>query len=232
VPLTVVGIAPHAAFVDQVFMDLLGRSADPNAMNLFVEQLDRGAMSRMDFARLMMSSPEYRTKLVQGWFHQFLGRDADPEALSFFQGALDDGASNGILIGLLVSSDEYFEVRAGGDEQILIGLLLPAILGRDATPEELNSFTEMLDGGATHQDIAMLLLSSQEYRMHLVQGWYQQFLGRDADPTGLTLFTGELDGDGSVDVAVQAQIIGSQEYFDHAILAHGAGGGAGKTPES
>jgi hypothetical protein len=67
--------ATNSAFVQGLYLHALGRTAegDPGAANL-VQQLDGGAMTRLQVAQTVLLSGEHETDLVAGWFEQFLDR--------------------------------------------------------------------------------------------------------------------------------------------------------------
>src|SRR5208282_6924309 len=59
------------------------------------------------------------------------------------------------------------------------------------------------------------LVSSQEYRVNLVQSMYQQLLHRPADANGLATWVNFLN-QGGTDQQLEANLLGSNEYFNNA----------------
>jgi hypothetical protein len=95
-----------SAFVSALYQDLLGRAPD-NGSLLWQAALGAG-MSRSQVATAIMTSPEGRAHLVDGWFVTYLHRHADPGAVTTFGGALKSGVTDETVIAQLVGSDEYF----------------------------------------------------------------------------------------------------------------------------
>jgi hypothetical protein len=62
--------------------------------------------------------------------------------------------------------------------------------------------------------VAKDVLTSDEYKMVVVDNLYATYLGRAPDPIGLAGWTNDLK-QGASDQEVLAGIIGSNEYFQH-----------------
>src|SRR5262245_13446732 len=88
------------------------------------------------------------------------------------------------------------------------------LLGRDITPSEKASFLNFLNNGASHAQVAQIVLTSGEYRTKLAQSLYQQFLGRAAIQPEINLFLGALQQGATVEQLI-ALIIGSDEYYQN-----------------
>src|SRR5207244_12775594 len=68
------------SFVQALYHDLLGRTASQGEVDGWVAGL--GVASRGAIAMGFLSSDEYRTILINGWYHQYLGRDVDSSGLA------------------------------------------------------------------------------------------------------------------------------------------------------
>src|SRR5262249_15080786 len=87
------------------------------------------------------------------------------------------------------------------------------ILGREADPSGLATFTRILDQGqATRTQVAAFLLSSPEYRAKALTDIYRAILKREPDAGGLNSFLGFLASGGTLN-QVRALLLGSVEYF-------------------
>jgi hypothetical protein len=67
--------------------------------------------------------------------------------------------------------------------------------------------------GDTRQGLALILLESNEYRGDLVTSYYQSYLSRTPGMSDVNVFLTEFTG-GATDEQVQAQVLGSLEYFN------------------
>jgi hypothetical protein len=95
------------------------------------------------------------------------------------------------------------------------------VLKREPDPAGLTAWTGQL---VSHQDsrgqtppairaqVAQAFLDSVEYRMDVVQGFYNTLLHRTADPAGLNGWTNFL-AQGGTEPQLEAQFLGSNEYF-------------------
>src|SRR5207249_9597746 len=69
-----------AGWVSGMYNDLLGRDADPDGLNYWVAQLNRG-VSPYDIAYGFAASKERETTRVQLDYQQYLNRQADPQGV-------------------------------------------------------------------------------------------------------------------------------------------------------
>jgi hypothetical protein len=192
----------NEAFVQSLYLDLLGRPADAGALP-----------SRESIALILLDSDEYRGVRVREFYSDFLGRtppDAELNPLVTFleTNRLQQGRA------LILGSAEYFANRGGSTNAGFVGAVFNDLLGRPADPTELSTFGGQLTAGTlTRPGLADQLQASQEGRRVIVEGYYQQFLRRPADDAGLNGFS-ELLGRGTTEQQVIAAIVGSAEYFN------------------
>ena len=93
-------------FVAALYQVLLGRAPDTGSL-AWVGVLGAG-MSRSQVAAGILTAPEGRAHLVDGWFMTYLHRHADPGALATFTAVLKSGGTDEAVIAQLVGSNEYF----------------------------------------------------------------------------------------------------------------------------
>ena len=94
-------------FVNALYRDLLGRTADAGGLEANVQALAHGA-SREQVAMRIIGSSEYRNRLVNSYYLLLLGRPGDAPGIDAQRGALEGGATDeDVLVGIL-SSQEYF----------------------------------------------------------------------------------------------------------------------------
>src|SRR5262249_10561483 len=131
-----------------------------------------------------------RTLLVQGLFTSLLGRPRPPSAAEVgpFVAQLAAGATVEQIKATILSSPEYFQVRAHGTNLGFLQALYADVLGRGLDPSGQATFGGMLNAGISRGTVAMIVLSSTEALNRLVQAAYQHYLRRPADPNGLLHF--------------------------------------------
>ena len=119
----------NSGYVSAVYQSVLYRAADPSGLSYYTSQLDSGAKTRADVARLLIRSTEGSTRRVNGvagattcaWtaFDDFdslksgsycivLDRLADPSGLSYWVGQLSGSAQLPLLWASNAGSTEYY----------------------------------------------------------------------------------------------------------------------------
>lgn len=216
----VAGLDKNQRYVNKVYLDLLGRPADPGALAQWGRLLDMGTPPPQVVLQIE-AGPEYLARVVQGLYQAYLKRPADPDGLSAFvtflqgtniqpPGRIEAAAAT--LIGTL----EYFTRRGGGTVTGFLQALYLDVLGRAIDPTALVNFTQAINRGATRTQVASLVLASPEYQTRFVQGEFQRLLRRPADPASLAFFVNALQS-GQTQQAVIAGLAGSPEYYANAI---------------
>jgi photosystem II stability/assembly factor-like uncharacterized protein len=189
----------NAAFVEQLYLDLLARDSD--AAN---------AQLRSAAVGLLVGSAEYRNNLVTGYFQKLLGRAPDASELSFFT-ALQQATSDEQVQAEIIGSAEYFN-RAGGTNDAFINQAFMDILNRPPTGPEVAQAQAQLAAGVSRRDVVAPLFKSNEYAVNVVNGLYQKYLGRAADQAGLDRFVPAFLNGLSQEGLVQI-LVGSDEYY-------------------
>lgn len=204
------GASGDTAFLCALYIDLLGRPADSSGLALWQSQLAAGT-SRSQVAYMLLTSQEYRTNLVEGYYQQFLGREADPGGLSTWVGSLDSGADDQSVLEGLLGSDEFYSNTGGFPEGFVISLYRD-LLDRPPDIAGLEGWTAQLAAGASRSSVVSAFLGSNEYLSRFVQTEYLKLLGRPADSAGLSTWVGDLAAGASFE-SVIAAIAGSTEYY-------------------
>ncbi|HVX12968.1 MAG TPA: GDSL-type esterase/lipase family protein [Pirellulales bacterium] len=167
--------APYSsAYVNGVYLDALGRAADPAALDWDVAQLDQGE-STQAIAQVVANSPEFATDLVESAYRQYLGRDADPVALTYWVDALKAGFRDEQVIAALVSSDEFY-ARAGGTDSDWVVAAYQAVLGRPPEASAVEWAVGELSAGVSRDAVAYDLASSSEHEEQVVRDVYSHYL--------------------------------------------------------
>ena len=199
------------AFVCAIYGDLLKRAPEQGGLQYWETQLS-GGTSRSQVAYDVVTSSEYGSELVDGYYQRFLGRAPDPAGQAFFEGELAQGATDQSVMETVLGSPEYY-ADSGAAPDGFVDALYQSLLGR--APEEggLNYWEAQLAGGIERGTVANEILSSAEYESDLVQALYESLLKRDADPAGLSYWVSELAGGTSYE-SLTASVAGSPEYYE------------------
>lgn len=104
---------------------------------------------------------------------------------------------------------------AFNSDDVFVGDAFEDILERAADRASQQFFVNALQNGMTRQQFASLLTHSNEYLGGKIQQAYQHYLGRGADNGGLAYWLALLRG-GLTEEQLEANFIGSAEFFEHA----------------
>jgi hypothetical protein len=200
------------SLVNQLYQDLLGRSADQGGLTLFANVIDQGG-SRGAVASQLMGSSEYLTNQVQLLYTNFLNRSADSAGLSHFVAFLQSGGTFEEAAAEMASSAEYLQTRAGGNYDSFLDSLFHDALGRGLDAAGREAFRQSRANGATSAQVAAAVFGSAEHDQNLVQNDFEELLRRPPDSTGLNALVAALQ-QGATDQQVTAAIVSSDEYFN------------------
>jgi hypothetical protein len=185
-------LPPKQQVVAALYLDILGRSADPTGLAEFSQLIVSGVPVN-DVIDAMMASNEYQTKVVNDLYMKYLGRPVDSSGLTSALGFLESGGQVEVLAAHIIASPEFYNKAGGTDEGFLKALYLD-VLGRPIDPVALS--TDLVALGdqvpgvlrvptASRQEIALNVLLSDEAALVAVEAAYQTYLGRPADSSAL-----------------------------------------------
>jgi hypothetical protein len=135
----------NALYVDQLFLQLLGRPADDAARNYFTALLDIGnsnrfltpeqqqQVARMQVVQLIQSSVEYRSNEVESLYESILNRAADTTGLNAWVAFLGAGGTEQQVESEIMGSQEFVAAHGGTPAGFVIGVYND-ILGRAPDP--------------------------------------------------------------------------------------------------
>jgi Domain of unknown function (DUF4214) len=204
------GDASVAQFIDNNYVDLLGRTADGPGLEYW-GTLIAGGTPLAAVSSAIAYGDEFHAGVVDGAYAAILGRPADPGGRSSWIAALRNGMSIEAFEGQLIGSDEFF-FGVGGTVDEWIGALYETVLGRPPLPNEVSFIHGVFATGALRPRVAQSLLMSDESLNNVVGSWYDYFLLRTADAPGLDGWVLDIQA-GIHDESVVANILGSDEYY-------------------
>jgi hypothetical protein len=204
-----VGYVGNNAFLCSAYEDLLGRTPDPVGLAFWDTQLGFG-VSTTAVAYGIVSSVEYRTELVSGYYETFLGRAADP-GLSYWVAQLNGGVSDQSVIAGFLGSSEFY-AKSGSTPGGFVTAMYGILLGRAPDPGGLGFWETQLSSGVTRSAVAAGILSSTEYRSDFVEAQYMTLLGRAGEAGGISYWVAQLAG-GASNESVIANFVGSAEFY-------------------
>jgi hypothetical protein len=209
------------AFVRQLYLDLLGRTADPNGLNTWVSWINTGVFTRAQVASQFFQSAEfsgngvYITKLYEG----IMLRDPDFNGWIGWFTYLSSGYSQTDILNQFLASSEFQSRYGNLDNTAFVTLAYNNILNRPPDPTGLAQWVQWLnDGTYTRAQVMYFFITSQEFDLRIRNRVYANllyigFLRRTGDPAGLDGWTNWLaNGTYTLDQEVNG-FITSPEYL-------------------
>lgn len=98
----------NRAWVDAMYLKLLGRAADSNGEAFWLNALNQG-QSRFEVALAIATSPEHEGSLVSADYAQLLHRTGSPAEINAWVLQMQAGMSDEALLARIAASDEYFD---------------------------------------------------------------------------------------------------------------------------
>jgi hypothetical protein len=198
-------------FIQQVYVDVLNRPADPTAVADGLGIL--ASNSRQVYALSILDSNEYRNDLVSSYYQSYLSRT--PTSAESLTGLsfLSSGGTDQELQASLLGSPEYFADQ-GNDNLAFVQSLYSKLLNRSGTFFEVFPLVSLLTSASeTRMQVAKKdLLSTTEYEQDLLNSYLHQYLHRGFSSSD-TSFLLQLEAPVANEL-VQSEILGSQEYYD------------------
>lgn len=201
---------PDQQFVNALFQDLLGRQADPAALQYFG---NLAAANRAQVVFDIVHSGEYLADQVRALYEQYLHRAADSGGLDYFVSLLQNGENLRQVAVAMAASPEFFSVQGGSTSDGFLSALFEDALGRPIGADAQQFFGQQLASGASRDRIVAEIMSSAEHLAGIVNGEYEQLLSRPADAGALSFWIVHLQsGMHQADVAVS--IGQSPEFYN------------------
>jgi uncharacterized delta-60 repeat protein len=204
---------PNQRFVEQAYLDLLGRAADPNGLAGWSGLLDQGQASRAQVALGIEGSPEYHARVVDAPYAHILHRAADITGETGWTNFLNSGGTAQQLAAVLLSSDEYVNDNGNTTSGFVTGVYRDVL---HRSPDGgAQSWIQAINNGMSRAAAAAAILASPESDQDVVEGFYHRFLNRTGESGGISGYVNLLQQGASWEV-IEAIIIGSDEYFARA----------------
>jgi hypothetical protein len=198
-------------WVERLYLEVLLRAPAQTEVLYWVGALERG-QSRQQIADFFVSSIERRSRLINELYIQYLGRGVDSAGLNFWLGIWAANRGPERVQAGIIGSLEYFN-RSGatpGNPGPWVVALYRNILNRDPSPAEVAFWVASL-ASTSREAVVMGFVTSDEYRLSVIRGFYQTFLRRDIDAGGAAFWLQQMKN-GLGQEVILAGILASEEY--------------------
>jgi hypothetical protein len=202
----------NQAYVAQLYVSVLERQPDAAGLAFWTMQLNQNLATNEQVALAFTTSPEFRMLEVQEVYQKYLHRSADPSGLSGWTQYLLQGHTLEQLQAEIVASQEYLQMRLGGNTDNFLTTVIMDTFNRSATQADHDQFGDDFDDYEDRRSTAENIFATNEYRQDLVESYYQTYLHRSADPGGLSASVAAL-ANGVTDEMLISVIVSSPEFL-------------------
>lgn len=235
-PSTTGPLSPDQAYVQSLYINLLGRTGTISELNVWVGVMNQpfngvNTTGQAAVAQDIQYSPESEDRIINNLYLQLLGRPADPQGLATFTNVLNaqfqdakiyyQGAgliplTNGYgtvetIEATILSSSEYL-AKTGGN---VVVNYFQTLLGRNPTTQELNDNNRVLK----HQGaevVASDLLESVEFREDYLSHLFLILDGVSVTPQSTAFYADQNPDSIEPMLIMEYDVLKSSQYFAHA----------------
>jgi hypothetical protein len=204
-------LGPNGTWVQNLYADVLGRSCTTGEAGFWANLLDTG-VSREAVAQGFYASRERRAKFINEYYLDYLGRAADSGGTDYWLNVWQATGGPEIVRSSLIGSGEYLQSHGGTIGGAVQGLYQD-VLGRNAANSEVTYWVGV-SAHASLTGIAYGFFTSDEHRLGLINGWYQQYLHRSCDGGGASYWLNRMK-QGLRQESLQGALVASGEYYQH-----------------
>ena len=204
---------PNQQFVEQAYLDLLGRAADTNGLAAWSSLLDQGQATRAQVALSIEGSSESHGLVVEALFVQILHRSVDPATETGLTNFLNSGGTAQQVALALLNSPEYANDNGNTASGFVTGLYRDLLHRSPDTGEQY--WIQQINNGTSMAAVAAAFLGSAESEQDVIDGFFHRFLNRAGDSGGISYYVNLLQQGVSWE-DIEASVIGSAEYLARA----------------
>ena len=208
-----------ATFVNQLYVDLLGRQADPGGLSFWTSQINNHLKTRSQAALGFFLSPEFNaaSSLVTNCYLGILTRDPDMGGWLDWARAIRGGLTPSGLATAFLNSPEGQGHYGGLDNAAFVNAAYVNVLRRPADSGGLAYWLGQLNSGAlTRSSLLLAFIMSPEFinrtgNRTIVDQLYMSLLRRQGENAGVAAWTSDLNSGVPLDTIING-FIASAEY--------------------
>ncbi len=207
---------PSTLFLNQLYLDLLGRPVDAGGLAYWSGRLSLG-VSRYTVALAIESSREFAVTTLAN-LSQSLSGQAPTAAMTNQAIALQasNQANPVALEAIVLNSLGFFQARAGVTPLGFVTAVSRAVTGLPPDPTMLPSLLALASQGKRSAVVSAVLSSASGLSAQVVND-YNRYLGRAPQAGDVAYFVAQLQSQVSPSVVI-AQFVSSPEYYNKATL--------------
>lgn len=204
----------NARYVCRVYLDLLGRAADPGGKAFWLRKVDAdpSVAGRIGIIRKYQTTAEYNRRVVDDVYKTFLKRNPDSGGQAFWAEKIRKGANPDEIRTQVIGSNEYF-TKSGGSPEGFAAAIYQQVTRTPATQPQITAVVNQIKAGKTRSSIAAALLATKAGDTATVQGIYERYLRRTPPASEVTYWVNKLQA-GTTELKLVESTVSSNEYFN------------------
>jgi hypothetical protein len=201
----------NARYICRVYLDLLGRAADPGGKAFWLRKVDAG-QARVGIIRKYQTTPEYNRRVVDDVYKTFLKRNPDKSGQTYWAEKIRKGANPDEVRAQVIGSGEYF-TKSGGTASGFAAAIYQQVTRVPATQPQIDAVVAQIQAGKSRASIAAALLATKAGDTATVQGIYERYLRRTPPGSEVTYWVNKLQS-GVTELKIVEATVASNEYFN------------------
>jgi hypothetical protein len=209
---------PSGGWIDSLYETTLGRQPTDAEASSWNADLAAGQFTNAQVAQMFVESSERLGSIIDGYYEQYLGRAADQAGLAYWTEVWQaNGGPEEVQAGI-IGSVEYFATAGKlypglSPDAAWVTALYNNILGRDPDQQGLDFWVNYIQTNS-RQSVVLGFVTSPEYRLGLINDWFEQYLDRPADANSAQYWLGQME-QGATQDQIQVALLISDEFVDN-----------------
>ncbi len=199
---------PRESFVQELYLDVLGRAPTANEEAHWVRRLNHG-VSRRQVAHAVFDSVEHRQQEVAAYSKAFLGTSSLAGSDRLVRRLRRDGSEQAVVRSIL-NSPAYQSAHA--DPSLLVRDLYLEVLGQQPTSTEVAGWTSLLSAGLSRRVLVDRFVNSAAVDEQIVQSFYAIYLHTQPNAAEIRDATAILESRGGSATKLAVNILGSRAF--------------------
>jgi hypothetical protein len=210
--------AAAADWISRLYVQILGREPSTGDLANWISQINQGATADQ-VAQSFVDSAEHRGQVIDQLYQQYLGRHADSDGVAFWTSVWNAAGGPELVQAGIIGSPEYYATAGKLNPSLSadaawVTALYRNILGRDVDQQGLSYWVDYIQSHSK-QSVVLGFVTSDEYRLQLIDGWFETYLGRALDASGAAYWLHQMQqGLGQDQIVIG--ILSSDEYRNRA----------------
>jgi hypothetical protein len=211
------GNAPSGGWIDSLYEDVLSRQPSAADLTNWNTALGSGQIQSSQVAQTFLDSSERLGSIINGFYEQYLGRAADQAGLNYWIGVWrTNGGPEQVQAGI-IGSPEYYATAGKlyphlAADAAWVTALYNNLLGRNPDAQGLDYWVNYIQS-STKQSVVLGFVTSAEYRLSLIDGWFEEYLGRSIDAAGAQYWLSQME-QGATQDQLQIALLTSDEFVN------------------